>query len=87
MITREKLRIYKKYSGDSGAWIRFGKKTEFDSMDGEDWAIIDEFLQNLEMIQKGLVSEQFKAQILDKFNATFDHEETRSELIKMIEKY
>ncbi len=87
MITVEKLKIYKKYSGNIEGWDRFGKKKDKSFLEYEEWELIDELIQNLELVEKGLVSDSFKAQTLNKLNDACDCEKTKQELISLIGKY
>lgn len=87
MITRDKLKIYKKYSGDIDGWARVGKKSELEIMSDDDWTLVDELLQNLELVEKGLASDSFKSQTLDKLNSACDSEKTKQELKSLIGKY
>jgi len=54
MITAEKLKIYKKCSGNIESWDRFGKKKDKSFLEYEEWELIDELIQNLELVEKGL---------------------------------
>lgn len=87
MITRDKLKIYKKYSADIDGWARVGKKSELEIMNDDDWTLIDELLQNLELVEKGLASDSIKSQILDKLNGSCDSDKTKQELKSLIGKY
>ena len=87
MITRNKLKIFKKYSGDIDGWARFGNKSELELMSDDDWKLIDELLQSLESVKKGLVSKYFKSQILNRLEEACDSKETRYELKSMIGEY
>lgn len=87
MITTEKLKIYKKYSGNIEGWDRFGKKKDKSFLEYEEWELIDELIQNLELVEKGLASDSFKSQTLDKLNSACDSENTKEELKSLIGKY
>ena len=87
MITTEKLKIYKKYSGNIEGWDRCGKKKDKSFLEYEEWELIDELIQNLELVEKGLASDSFKSQTLDKLNSACDSENTKEELKSLIGKY
>jgi hypothetical protein len=74
MITKQKIEIYKKFHGDSDGFVRVGSKAEKELMAYDDWALIDSVLQDLELIEKGLASEDFKNQIDSKLKENFDFE-------------
>ena len=87
MITTEKLKIYKKYSGNIEGWDRFGKKKDKSFLEYEEWELIDELIQNLELVEKGLAADSFKTQTLNKLNEACDNEKTQQELKSLIGKY
>lgn len=61
MITRDKLRIYEKFGGDIDGFARGSKTKERESIEDQDWRIIDEILQSLVIVQSGLASADFEA--------------------------
>ena len=87
MITLERLKIYKKYSGNIESWDRFGKKKDKGFLEYEEWELIDELIQNIELVEKGLASESFKSQTLNKLNDACDNEKTQQDLKTLIGKY
>jgi len=87
MITAEKLKIYKKCSGNIESWDRFGKKKDKSFLEYEEWELIDELIQNLELVEKGLASDSFKTQTLNKLNEICDSEKTKQELKSLIGEY
>lgn len=87
MITQEKLYIYKKYSGNIESWDRFGKKQDKHVMTYEEWECIDELIQNLELVEKGLTSDEFQSLTFKKLQEVCDSEKTQYELKSLIGKY
>ena len=59
-ITKEKLKIYTKYSGDADLFARVGQDYEKEIIDDTDWGTISGYLHSLELIRKGLTSAEFK---------------------------
>ncbi|WP_149304152.1 hypothetical protein [Pareuzebyella sediminis] len=86
-ITKDKLKIYKKYSGNIDSWARSGKRKEHELMSDDDWHLIGELIQELELIEKGLVSEDYKDRILSKFNAACPDEATKQALKSLVGTY
>lgn len=84
MISIEKINIYKKYNGDIDAWARVGKKRERAVMSDTDWSLIDEFVQNLEMLKKGLVSKNFEIQAYEKLDELCENEEAIKEIKSIV---
>lgn len=65
MITIEKYQIYRKFSGDGDGFARLASKTDKELFDSNDWAMINSFIQDIELINKGLVSTDYKKKKLD----------------------
>lgn len=87
MLTKEKLNIYRKYSGDIDSWARFGKKNELELINDDEWKLIDDLVQSLELIKNKATSEKFKIQTLEKLLEVCEDEKTQKELKSLIGKY
>lgn len=83
MITKEKLRIFKKYNSDIDAWARVANRKELKVISDNDWYQIDEFIQNLGLISKNSVSESFKLSVFEKLEQACDNIETMEKLKNM----
>jgi len=73
-ITLTKIKIFNKYGGDGDGLARGGSKAEKALFEDNSWALIDDFLQNIELIQKGLTSEEFKIKALEQLKLNCDEE-------------
>jgi len=82
MINKQKIEIFKKYGCDIDGFSRFGKKREKDIFSDEEWSLIDNVLQDLEMIKKGLCSTDYTNKTEKILNQKFDKES-----IDLIKKY
>lgn len=60
MITKAKIEIYKRFNGDGDMFVKCGKPYEKDLIDDNDFYIIMDLLQNIEIVDKGLASLTFK---------------------------
>lgn len=61
MITQKKLEIYSSFHGDIDGWCRMTLNIDsFSGMKREDWYLIDNLLQELSMIKKGIVSKEYE---------------------------
>lgn len=87
MITIKKLEIYNKYSGDIEGWDRFGKREDKKKLTYEEWELIDELIHGLELIDKGLASDGFKSQVLNKLREVCDTQQTENKLKILLYKY
>lgn len=76
MITINKIKIYQRYNGDVHGWARVGSKEEKSIMNDEDWFLIEGFIQNINLIKKGLVSDTFINSIIERLKEKCDSEET-----------
>ena len=76
MITQDKIKIYKKYSGDIDGWARSGSKIEKTVINDNDWYIIDGFIQDLTLVKKGLTSQTFNDNLNNRLRGNCDNEET-----------
>jgi hypothetical protein len=63
MITEDKIRIYKKYSGDIDGWVRVHDKEEMRIMSDQDWYDINLLLQEIAGIKNGIASEAYAKRI------------------------
>ncbi len=87
MITSQHLKIYESYEGDGDMLIRIGSDEEKKLIDYKTWALIDQLIQDLELIEKGLVSEKFKSQTIDKLKEACDNETTLNDLKSLVGKF
>lgn len=60
MITKEKIMIFRKYSGDTDAFARSGSNYEKKIVSDSDWSVMDNLFQDIEIIHNGVASERFK---------------------------
>ena len=87
MITSKHLKIYAFYEGDGDMLSRSGSKKEKETMNYETWKLIDDLLETLEIVEKGLASKNFELGVLEKLQKSCDSETTQKELRKLIGKY
>ena len=52
MITRQKLKIFDKYGGDIDGLERMGSSLEKELFRNDDWSLIDNSYQDIELINK-----------------------------------
>ena len=75
MITKQKLKTYKRFSGDIDGWTRCRK--ENDPMSDEDWRVIEELRLTIFTLENNNPSDHFRAQAEDRIKKSTDSEETR----------
>ncbi|MCA0236110.1 MAG: hypothetical protein LCH81_06985 [Bacteroidetes bacterium] len=76
MITKEKIKIYKRYGGDIDGWARSGSRKEKSVMNDNDWYIIDGLLQDLTLAKKGLTSLSFNDDLNSRLEENCENKET-----------
>lgn len=76
MITKDILNIYIKYNGDSDGIDKIGNSEEKFLLNGKTWKLIEELIQDILLINKGLVSEEFKNKIEEKIKNACDNNQT-----------
>ena len=73
-ITLEKLNIFNKYGGDATEFRNMASTAEKSLFDEETWVMLYDLVENLELIEKGLTSAEFKNRILDQLKLAADKE-------------
>jgi hypothetical protein len=63
MITRDKLRVYEKFHGDTDRFQRGSTLSERESIEFQEWRSIDEILHSLFTVQSGQASADFEAEV------------------------
>lgn len=78
MVTKEKLEIYRRFGGDMDGWARLSlaNETQKTIINVDDWSTIDNLLQNLILVEKGLVSDSFAKAVNEELQAKCDCEDT-----------
>lgn len=83
MITEDKIKIHVRYDGQIDRWVRSGSKNEKSLMTDDDWYVIDSLVQDLFLVKKGVVSNEFKQTLEDKLKENCDSENTITNLKKL----
>ena len=84
MITLDKLKIFYKYHGDGGMWVRLATPKEKNMVTYEDWKLIDSLIEDLTFIRKGVASEEYISKIHLIIKENFDNNETREYLTETV---
>lgn len=84
MITSEKLEIYKCFNGDSDSWARVASNHNTMVMNSSDWSLIENLIQEISLVKKGLVLESYILHIEMKLKESCDNEETIRILKEMV---
>jgi hypothetical protein len=74
MITYKKIELFKKFNGDIDHFARAGSPQEKMNISDKDWALIDSFLQDLTLVEKGLAAEGFAISLDIRLKANIDDE-------------
>jgi hypothetical protein len=63
MITKEILKIYKKYKGDIDMWARLNRKDESSLINDKDWQMIENCINDIRLISRGLAADTYKNEL------------------------
>lgn len=85
MITKEKIKIYKKYKGDVDRYIRLGGKQEWGMMDDKDFFLLRGLLQDLTMVNNGLTAESYSNSVNQRLIENCDGMETVEQIRDLVE--
>jgi len=84
MITSKKLETYKHFNGDSDSWARVGSNHNTMVMNSSDWPLIENLIQEISLVKKGLVLQSYILHIEEKLKQSCDNEETIRTLKEMV---
>ena len=86
MITADKLRIYARHKGDVDMFGRVGDPQEKTLMDDRDFYLIQALLQDANVLDRNLGSEQRNADALDRLRSSCSSEDVIAQIRKLAEK-
>jgi hypothetical protein len=72
MITKDKIKNYKKYMGDGDMFCRCARKRKKHTTESNDFLTIDYLIQNIQIIQNGLASSTFKDKFINELKDKVD---------------
>lgn len=76
LIEKSKLKIYIKYDGDTDMFEFNATENERDELYGEVWREIESFIQDINLIKKGLVSKDYETRVKERIYNLCDSVET-----------
>ena len=71
-ITHKKISIFNKYGGEIDVFTTIGTDEEIVELSEDEFRLIDDLLQSMEMINKGVVSEGFRSKTIEKIKELTD---------------
>ncbi len=80
MITKTKLKIFHRNDGDGDIWLRTSWWWQRKKMTPEDWPLIEQLIQDLKLINKGLVATSYAENVYKKIRESCEDESTVKEL-------
>jgi hypothetical protein len=86
MLTLNKIQIYSRYNGDIDSWVRNNSREELTALTDEDWCLIDGFIQDLKLVELGLISMEYNNSLKVKLIKNCDSQETINAIIKLARK-
>jgi len=85
MITSKHTEIYKLYEGDGDGFVRCSSDEERIYMTYKHWALMEEFIQSIHLVKKGLTAKCFYENLCKKLQENCDSQETINEIIQLAE--
>jgi hypothetical protein len=83
MIAAEKVNVYREYHGwYDGYYIKTKSEPERLVSDKE-WGLIDNLLQDLTLVRRGVAAESFKEDLNRRLKESCDNEETIKQLVEL----
>ena len=73
-ITLEHIKVFNKHAGDGDMLVRTGTSKERELFEEDEWSFIDQAYQDLELINKNLVSEKYRRDSIEKIRSQTTNE-------------
>lgn len=86
MITLNSIAIYEKYGGNGDGFIRCATAEERLLMNYRCWVLLDEFVQDLIIVKRGLASDSFIKSLNERLRTSCDNEATIQALMVMVDR-
>lgn len=86
MITLRKIKIFQKFDGNIDHFARSGRTQDKLEISDKDWALIDSFLQDLELADKGLAADTYVKKLDERIKENLESEAVLQELKRMSKK-
>lgn len=80
-LTTRHIEIHKAYGGDGDAFVRFASEEENSIMKYEDWALIEDLLQDIHLLRNADVSREYREKVLHRIVESCEDEKTVNELL------
>src|SRR5688572_23683760 len=80
MITTKKISLYKKYEGEGDRFLRSAWPWQRNSISPDEWQMIEQSIQDIKLMDRGLASDSYKEALLEKIKANCENEKTIAEL-------
>lgn len=75
MLTSEKIKVFKNYKGYYDGYYMQSKNKD-KVITGNEWALLDNLIQDIFLFRKGLASESFEAALMKRLKESCDSDET-----------
>ena len=82
MLTINKLKIYSSYKGDIDGYARM-MINKVPEISDKEWSLIDNFLQDLLLANRGKASESFRNKLFQKLKENCETQEVINKLIQL----
>jgi hypothetical protein len=83
MITIETLKIFKKYDGQIDDWSKSKKDFDKDYMNAENWYLINNYIQDLQLINNNKASLEYVNRLKNSIKLNIENNEVFIYLLKL----
>lgn len=80
MITYAAIQVYREFNGDPGGYARSGTSAQRDALPEGEWGLLLDFIQDLHLVQQGLVSASYADRLEQRLRANCSGPEVISAL-------
>ncbi|MGZ8537553.1 MAG: hypothetical protein ACXWV9_04770 [Flavisolibacter sp.] len=78
MITTQKLSLYRKYEGQGDRFLVSAWPWQRHKISPDDWKMIEQLIQDIKLMDRGLASDSYKEGLLEKINANCEDKNNRT---------
>jgi hypothetical protein len=86
MITLKHIEIYKSFQGDGDGFVRCASNEEKAVMTYKHWSLIDDFVHDLNLVNKGLTSKEYSESLNKRLKENCDNQEIINQLKQLVDK-
>ena len=86
MITAEHIKIFERYKCNEEIFIRLGSKEDKEILTHDNWRVIEDLLQDIELIKNDLIATKFSTGLNIRLTTSCESEEAVRKLKAIVER-